>query len=130
MSKLSQHGFTVDYVNMDGASTNKLFMHMCEDLWQSKYMISNVFQRDHKICLLQDIKHVLKKIRNNMESSRSENKSKPGRYIIKKLYPNSMESLGRSVQIQYSGWFSNSSETHRGTYIANTSFQNEKWLGF
>jgi hypothetical protein len=88
LSNLSKHGFTVDYVNMDGASTNRLFMHMlCEDLWQSKYIISNIFQRDHKICLLQDIKHVLKKIRNNMEASRSENKSKPGRYIIKDDIP-------------------------------------------
>ena len=34
---------------------------------------------------MQDIKHVLQKIRNNMESSRSDNKSKPGRYIIKKI---------------------------------------------
>jgi hypothetical protein len=60
---------------------------LCEDLWKSKYIISNIFQRGHKICLLQDIKHVLKKIRNNMEASRSENKPKPGRYIIKDDIP-------------------------------------------
>lgn len=28
LSKLSQHDFTVDYVNMDGASTNRLYAHV------------------------------------------------------------------------------------------------------
>ena len=80
--------FTVDYVNMDGASTNRLFMHMLsEDMWKSNFLVSDIFERDHQICILQDIKHVLKKIRNNLESSRLENKSKPGCCLINYSVP-------------------------------------------
>lgn len=68
----------------DGASTNRSFTNM---LFQgppreSTFVFDDVFFKSHKMCAIQDIMHVLKKIRNNIESSRSENVSKSGRYLV------------------------------------------------
>ena len=88
LSKLEQYGFFVDYINMDGASANRSFMNMLSsDLHRNKYIISDIYNVDHKICVIQDVKHVLKKVRNNLESSRHNNKSKNGRYLLKGTIP-------------------------------------------
>lgn len=85
LEKLHEYGFTVDYVNLDGASTNRLFMNMLipgNGGRDCKFMALDIFNSKHKICLIQDIKHVIKKIRNNVESSRYINKSGRGRYLM------------------------------------------------
>ena len=83
VDQLDEVGFTVDYVMLDGASTNRAFMKMLMDSPRDrKYMFPNVFYQKHSICAIQDIMHVLKKVRNNLESSCSENRSKAGRYLV------------------------------------------------
>jgi hypothetical protein len=84
VDELSEKGFTVDYVMMDGASTNRLFTSM---LFQGKppttqWMFRDIYNRQHTICAIQDIMHCIKKTRNNIESSKVQNKSAPGRYLI------------------------------------------------
>lgn len=81
---LDEHGFTVDYVMADGASTNRTFTNM---LFQgspreSNFIFPDVFFKGHHMCAIQDIMHVLKKIRNNIESSRGINKTGSGRYMV------------------------------------------------
>lgn len=78
VSKLHQYGLIVDYVNMLSSSGN---------LRKENFVVSDIFQRDHKICLIQDIKHVLKKIRNSILASRLEYEPKPGRFIVKNSRP-------------------------------------------
>lgn len=90
VSKLHQYGLIVDYANIDGATTNSLFMNMLlssSNLRKENFVVSDIFQRDHKICLIQDIKHVLKKIRNSILASRLEYEPKPGRFIVKNSRP-------------------------------------------
>lgn len=90
VSKLHQYGLIVDYVNIDGATTNRLFMNMLSssgNLRKENFVVSDIFQRDHKICLIQDIKHVLKKIRNSILASRLEYEPNPGRFIVKNSRP-------------------------------------------
>jgi hypothetical protein len=66
-------------------TTNILFMNMMSshNLREENFIVPDIYDLDHKICLIQDIKHTLKKIRNNFNSSRPEFKSIPGRYIVK-----------------------------------------------
>lgn len=73
VSKLHHYGFIVDYVNIDVAITNRLFMNMLSssgNLRKENFVVSDLFQRDLEICLIQDIKHVLKKSRNSILASR------------------------------------------------------------
>jgi hypothetical protein len=83
VDQLDNHGFTVDYIMADGASTNRSFTSM---LFPGKprdmdYEFSDVF-REHRISAIQDIMHVLKKTRNNIEASKADNKTKNGRYLV------------------------------------------------
>ena len=67
----------------DGASTNRTFTNMLfnGNPREANYIFEDVFFKSHKMCAIQDIMHVLKKIRNNIESSRKENQTKAGRYL-------------------------------------------------
>ena len=83
VDQLDEVGFTIDYIMLDGASTNRSFMNMLMDCPRDrKYMFPNDFYERHYICAIQDIMHVLKKIRNNLESSAIENQCKVGRYRV------------------------------------------------
>ena len=75
---LRRHQFTVDYVMMDGASTNRLFTKMVfGDVVprEVNFQAVDIYNRRHKIAFIQDIKHVLKKIRNGISSSSSGGKT-------------------------------------------------------
>lgn len=74
---LCERGFTVDYVKLDGASTNRTFTGMLFDGHpaESNWKFHDVFDRHHQICAIQDIMHCLKKLRNNIESSKGEHKA-------------------------------------------------------
>ena len=82
LEAVSLHGFTVDYLCMDGALTNRSFTKMLfpQSPNACLYKAVNVFSRKKKIVILQDIKHCVKKIRNSVESSREINKES-GRYL-------------------------------------------------
>ena len=82
---LDDFGFTIDYIMMDGASSNRAVTKMLvgEDPRMLRYAFPNVFNVSNKIFIIQDIKHVLKKIRNGLHSSRKENISDKGRYLTK-----------------------------------------------
>ncbi|KAJ8306391.1 hypothetical protein KUTeg_016936 [Tegillarca granosa] len=82
---LDENGFTVDYVMLDGASTNRAFTNIlfnngCQR--EKKFKFQDIYDGNHSICAIQDIMHVLKRIRNNVESSRIENQSQAGRYLV------------------------------------------------
>ena len=81
---LCERGFTVDYVMLDGASTNRTFTGMLfhGPPADSAWMFHDIFDRHHQICAIQDIMHCIKKLRNNIESSKAEHKAAPGRFLI------------------------------------------------
>lgn len=81
---LDEHDFVVDYVMFDGASTNRSFMNMLlnDNAKALDFTAKDIYNSDHKIFVIQDVKHVIKKIRNNLEASRGKNKGVPGRYLI------------------------------------------------
>ncbi|CAC5381154.1 unnamed protein product [Mytilus coruscus] len=80
---LDEHGFTVDYMTADGASTIRAFTSMLfsSNMREQKFKFLDVFDMNHSMCAIQDIMHVLKRIRNNIESSKLENNTKQGRYL-------------------------------------------------
>lgn len=75
---------TVEYVMTDGASTNRSFATMLFESspQDSNWVFKDIFFRDHGMCFIQDIMHVLKKVRNNLESSKLPNKTSAGRYLV------------------------------------------------
>lgn len=86
---LGQYGFTVDFCNLDGASTNRAFMKMLIPTHQQElhnFAVTDMYYPEHKIVIMQDIKHVIKKIRNSIFSSRLVNKDSDNvqsvRYIL------------------------------------------------
>jgi hypothetical protein len=88
VDKLDEHGFCVDYLMLDGASTNRSFTSMLmKDPRKAKYVFHDVFDHTHSICAIQDIMHCLKKVRNNIESSTLEHSKDKGRYLIIKDVP-------------------------------------------
>lgn len=84
LDALDENGFTVDYVTFDGASTNRSFMKMLfdDDAKAQNFAAKDIYNCDHKVFVIQDIKHVIKKIRNSYEASRGKNKYVAGRYLI------------------------------------------------
>lgn len=89
MDVLDEHGFTVDYVMADGASTNRAFTNMLfsSNMREQQFKFCDIFNMNHSMCAIQDIMHVLKRIRNNIESSKLENQTKPGRYLFFNNHP-------------------------------------------
>ena len=82
---LDDHGFSIQYVLMDGASTNRAFTNIVFGGLSpiaSSYTVRNIFVPNGYITIIQDIKHVLKKIRNNIESSKKAHNGAPGRYLV------------------------------------------------
>lgn len=68
---------------LDGALTNRTF-NGCALWWSSCWELLEIpwcYYRHHKMCAIQDIMHCLKKLRNNIESSKGEHKAAPGRYL-------------------------------------------------
>lgn len=82
MDVLNENGFTVDYVMMDGASTDRSSVNMLFDSNPREALFSDVYDINHSICAIQDIMHVLKRVRNNIESSKLEHKQKKGRLLL------------------------------------------------
>jgi hypothetical protein len=68
---------------MDGASTNRSFTNMMFDINPrvKLFQFPDVYDFTHSICAIQDIMHVLKRIRNNIESSKLQHEQKKGRLL-------------------------------------------------
>ena len=85
---LDQHGFYVDYIALDGASTNRslINMHFHGNPRHHLFPTQDPADPTHNLVFLQDIKHTFKKIRNSMFSSRASNADKIGiqsaRYLL------------------------------------------------
>jgi hypothetical protein len=73
VDSLDDYGFTVDYVLMDGASTNRSFTKMVLENPRESVTTTNVFDHTNTITFTQDIKHTFKKVRNGLESSKLAN---------------------------------------------------------
>ncbi|MES9881350.1 MAG: hypothetical protein ABW185_10765 [Sedimenticola sp.] len=84
VDQLDDHGFTTDYIMMDGGSANRSFTNMLFNgsPREQKYTTSDIFNVSHKIAIIQDAKHCLKKIRNGIESSRISNVNASGRHLV------------------------------------------------
>lgn len=107
VDKLEEHGFAVDYVMLDGASTNRSFMNMLMDNPRQKdFIFPDVFDYTHSICFIQDIMHCLKKVRNNIESSRVENRQQGGRYLVLNGFPILWEHWMECFQFNFQNGFS------------------------
>lgn len=83
VDELGERGFTIDYVMLDGTSTNRTFTGMLFDGHpaESYWKFHDVFDVHHQICTILDIMHCMKKLRNNIKSSKGEHKAAPGRYL-------------------------------------------------
>ena len=86
-ARLSDYGFSVDYCLVDGASTNRAFVKLCimGDPMTEKYLATDIEDTNNKIAMVQDIKHVIKKIRNGVFSSKpngNENEKEKHRCLI------------------------------------------------
>ena len=67
INNLYKYDFVVDCIGIDGASTNRAFQSLiCEPL---KYFAKCTVDPLHKIFIIMDIKHGIKKIRNSLFSS-------------------------------------------------------------
>ena len=99
-------GFTVDYLSMDGASTNRAFTDLLfpGTRRDQEFLALNVFHLDHSYAVLQDIKHCLKKIRNSLEASRECNLAKGG--YLKALAWFKSYLSGRTLRIKIDKSFS------------------------
>ena len=67
-------------------------------------MNKNIYDSRQTIFIIQDLKHIIKKIRNNFESSLAEHKSSPARDLICKGTCNlweHWERLQRGLRIHY-----------------------------
>ena len=84
---LMLHGFSVDYVSMDGASTNHAFTKMMFSgpPMDILYLARNPLDSSHFIAFNKDIKHCIKKIQNGIESSREANTTKGKLFLYKDL---------------------------------------------
>jgi hypothetical protein len=65
---LDQYEFTVDYVSLDGASTNRSLtkMQFQGDPRDYSFTFQDVYDPTHQITFIQDVKHTIKKIRNGL----------------------------------------------------------------
>ncbi|KAK3109107.1 hypothetical protein FSP39_023224 [Pinctada imbricata] len=80
---MDEFGFSVNYLMLDGAAANRSLGNLLlGENPRASYIASNIFDQNQPICVIQDIKHVMKKIRNSIESSKSGHKNNTGRYII------------------------------------------------
>ena len=79
-----EHGFIVDYVILDGAATNRAFMNMLlnDNARGSNYTTKDIYNIGHDVFVIQDSKHVIKRIRNSIESSKLGNRAAPGRHLV------------------------------------------------
>ena len=84
IDELDEIGITVDYLMFDGASTNRSLTALLlnENRRDQKFMAKNIYDNTQTIHIIQDPKHVIKKLRNNVQSSSVEHKSSPGRYLV------------------------------------------------
>lgn len=85
IDKLDDHGFCAEYIMMDGGSANRSFTNMLfgnDSPREKGYAATNIYDMSSTICIIQDIKHCLKKIRNGIFSSRIDNMNASGRYLV------------------------------------------------
>lgn len=82
---LDTHGFTVIFCSLDGASSNRSFIRMhfsgISPL-DASFTAANLVYPQQVMIFIQDIKHCLKKIRNNILSSKGSHKSSKSRYLM------------------------------------------------
>ena len=100
---VEEHGFTIDYLMLDGASTNRAFTAiMLPNPRLNQFTVTNPWNALQLVTIVQDIKHVLKKIRNGLESSRKSHKSYRGRYLLKLnneiIWDHWIEAFGYNMQ--------------------------------
>ena len=71
INKLVQWGFQIDFVSMDGANANRVFVNMqfSKNPAYDMYTIPNMFRPSQSISFIMDYSHVLKRIRNNVYAS-------------------------------------------------------------
>ena len=72
LDELTTYGFNVHGILMDGSANNRQFTRLVlkpENARMAKYCIPDINNLDHQIAIVQDIKHVLKKICNSLYSS-------------------------------------------------------------
>ncbi|MES9901423.1 MAG: hypothetical protein ABW168_01925 [Sedimenticola sp.] len=86
MDKLDDNGFTTDYIMMDGGSANRSFTNMlfgnAAIARTVRYSTPDIYNLTHKVAIVQDIKHCLKKIRNGIYASRYDNMNTSGKYLV------------------------------------------------
>ena len=72
IDQLASFGFNVHACIMDGSSNNRQFTHLVIDpnsARVNRYTTINPFKLSARVCLIQDCKHVFKKIRNSLLKS-------------------------------------------------------------
>lgn len=84
VDKLDDHGFTTDYIMMDGGSANRAFTNMLfeNNARENRFSTPDIYNMTHNIAIIQDVKHCIKKIRNGLFASRYANINKSGKYLV------------------------------------------------
>ena len=107
---LSQYDFNIHAVLMDGSSNNRQMTRLMMDPSNAgilKYVVKDPFCPTHLVALVQDIKHVIKKIRNSIFSSRLHGRGKRqlklnGEYICWEFFEGAFQmALSSNTSIYY-----------------------------
>ena len=78
INKLKGYEFEVDYCMMDGSCMNRNFTLLMfpSDPRKYNFIAKNPYDQSKNICIIQDVKHCLKKVRNSILSSKIGEKCK------------------------------------------------------
>lgn len=57
-------------------------MLMCDDPRSQKFTAKDIYDKNHQVFVIQDVKHVIKKLRNNIEANKTKHKASAGRHLV------------------------------------------------
>lgn len=71
----------------------------------SHFLATDIYDNSHQLAIIQNIKHVLKKIRNSMLSSKNIHRSAPDRYFLLNNQPIVWDHFDEAFKFNLSGGF-------------------------
>ena len=102
-------GFTVEYISMDGISSNRALTKMLfssVDPKETLYEADGLIYPDEKMSIIQDFEHI-KKNRNSIENSKAQNKNTNTRHLMLSGEENNLGALGGRLLMEQTAGFKN-----------------------
>ena len=103
-------GFTVEYISMDGISSNRALTKMLfssVDPKETLYEADGLIYADEKMSIIQDFEHIIKKNRNSIENSKAQNKNTNTRHLMLSGEENNLGALGGRLLMEQTAGFKN-----------------------